>query len=217
MKFKDTLEYESKSFSSLENLKESLSSGLSDVQLWNQIRRGSSDAMVKLYKRHYHILYSYGLKTCKDKDLAKDSIQEIFTNIWSSHTSLNKVRNIRSYLLQSLWNKLVRGMKRDEKSSSIYDDKVYSIEPVFSVEHTIINEETSSSRSNKLRESISHLSKSQKEIIFMIFYEGLSYKEIAESKSVNYQSVKNLAFKALNKLRVHATNIAVSFLFLIAS
>ncbi|MDP4679972.1 MAG: sigma-70 family RNA polymerase sigma factor [Cyclobacteriaceae bacterium] len=213
MGFSDVLEDNSQSTSSLQELKDSLSSDLSDVQLWNQIKSGKSDAMVKLYKRHYHILYSYGLKTCKDKDLTKDSIQEIFTNIWASHSSLNKVRNIRSYLLQSLWNKLVREMKKNDKSISLYDEKVYSIEPVFSVEHRIINEEGNSSRSKRLNDSIALLSKSQREIIFMIFYEGLSYKEIAEKKSVNYQSVKNLVFKAINNLRENVTKIAVAFLY----
>ncbi|MCG8318553.1 MAG: sigma-70 family RNA polymerase sigma factor [Cytophagales bacterium] len=185
----------------LSALKESLSNELSDVQLWNMIRKGDADAMVKLYKRHYHILYAYGVKTCHDKDLTKDSIQEVFTNIWASRSSLNKVKKVRSYLLQSLWNRLVRELKKTSKRSDIFNNQVYQSEQIFSFEHQLIDSEHNNERLKKLDQSVSSLSKSQKEIIFLIFYEGLSYKEIAERKSVNYQSVKNLSHKAIKKLR----------------
>lgn len=185
----------------LSALKESLSNELSDVQLWNMIRKGDADAMVKLYKRHYHILYAYGVKTCHDKDLTKDSIQEVFTNIWASRSSLNKVKKVRSYLLQSLWNRLVRELKKTSKRSDIFNNQVYQSEQIFSFEHQLIDSEHNNDRLKKLDQSVSSLSKSQKEIIFLIFYEGLSYKEIAERKSVNYQSVKNLSHKAIKKLR----------------
>ena len=185
----------------LSALKESLSNELSDVQLWNMIRKDDADAMVKLYKRHYHILYAYGVKTCHDKDLTKDSIQEVFTNIWASRSSLNKVKKVRSYLLQSLWNRLVRELKKTSKRSDIFNNQVYQSEQIFSFEHQLIDSEHNNERLKKLDQSVSSLSKSQKEIIFLIFYEGLSYKEIAERKSVNYQSVKNLSHKAIKKLR----------------
>ena len=185
----------------LSALKESLSNGLSDVQLWNRIRKGDADAMVKLYKRHYHILYSYGLKTCHDKDLTKDSIQEVFANVWASRSSLTKVKKVRSYLLQSLWNKLVRELKKSSRLSEIFYNQVYQSEQIFSFEHQLIDRENNNERLKKLDKSVSLLSKSQKEIIFLVFYEGLSYKEIAERKSINYQSVKNLFHKAIKKLR----------------
>lgn len=185
----------------LSALKESLSNELSDVQLWNMIRKENSDAMVRLYKRHYHILYSYGVKICHDKDLTKDSIQEIFTNIWTYRSKLNKVKKVRSYLLQSLWNKLMREMKKNSRTTDIFDNQVYKPDPVFSFEYQLIDTENEKERLKKLNNAVSSLSKSQKEIIFLIFYEGLSYKEIAERKSVNYQSVKNLSHKAIKKLR----------------
>ena len=186
---------------SLTALKNSFSNGLSDVQLWNRIRSGDSNAMIELYKRHYRILYAYGVKICHNEDLTKDSIQEIFTNIWASGSSLSKVRKVRSYLFQSLWNKLVREMKKTSRLSEIFNNQVYQYEPVFSFEHQLIEGENDHERLKKLDKSVSSLSKSEKEIIFLVFYEGLSYKEIAERKSINYQSVKNLMHKAIKKLR----------------
>ncbi|MDN5210460.1 sigma-70 family RNA polymerase sigma factor [Fulvivirgaceae bacterium BMA12] len=203
--------------SDLSALKESLNtSDLSDVQLWDMIRKEDTGAMVKLYKRHYHILYAYGVKVCQDKDLTKDSIQEVFTNIWASRARLSKVKKVRSYLLQSLWNKLMRELKKTSRTSDIYNNKVYQYEPVFSFEYQLIDREKSDEQLAKLDKSVSSLSKSQKEIIFMVFYEGLSYKEISERKSINYQSVKNLSHKAIKKLRemIIAVIIMIAYFFI---
>ena len=202
------------SSTNLSALKESLSADeLSDAQLWDRIRNDDPEAMVKLYKRHYHILYAYGVKICHDKDLTKDSIQEIFTGIWASRGRLNKVKKVRSYLLQSLWNKLVGELKKTSRRNEIFDVQVYQHEPVFSFEHQLIDRETNCEQLEKLNKSVSALSKSQKEIIFLVFYEGLSYKEIAERKSINYQSVKNLAHKAIKKLREIIVGLIVAVIY----
>ncbi|MDN5204244.1 sigma-70 family RNA polymerase sigma factor [Fulvivirgaceae bacterium BMA10] len=185
----------------LDSLKKDLSIELTDVELWNLIRKDDSEAMIKLYKRHYHILYSYGMKICRSKELTKDCIQEIFTNIWASRRTLNKVKIVRSYLLQTLWNKLVGELKKNSKRNDIIQKQVYQSDIIFSHEDKLIDEENESELMKRLSNSISSLSKSQKEMIFMLFYEGLSYKQIAEKKSVNYQSVKNLSHKTIKKLR----------------
>ena len=199
----------------LSELKDSLHTELSDVQLWNMIRKDDAEAMVKLYKRHYPILYSYGLKTCHDKDLTKDSIQEVFTGIWSSRQNLNQVKKVRSYLLQSLWNRLVKELKKNAKSGDLESSSVYQTETIFSIEQELVAADRQNEKLRKLNQSMAALSKKQREIIFMLFYEGMSYKEIAEQKSVNYQSVKNLAHKTMNKLRemVLSLMLFLSFAF----
>jgi len=50
---------------------------------------------------------------------------------------------------------------------------------------------------------MSCLSSRQVLILKLHFYEGLSYEQIAERLSMNYQSVNNLAFRTIMRLRSH--------------
>lgn len=202
-----------KSPSDLDKLKGSLSDTLSDIDLWNSIRTGNSESIVKLYKRHYHILYSYGVKTCADSELTKDCIQELFAKIWASRSSLSKVKKVRSYLLQSLWNALIREKKKSARNQDEFNDQAFQFDVVFSFEQTLINNEEEKMRNERIEKSLSVLSKNQKEVIYMLFYEGLSYKEIALKKSINPQSAKNIVHRAIQKLRSAIVSITTLVFF----
>lgn len=195
-----------------DKLKNSLSENVSDADLWNSIRSGNTESIVKLYKRHYHILYSYGMKTCADSELTKDCIQELFAKIWASRNNLNKVKKVKSYLLQSLWNALIKEKKKNARNRDGIEGEEFQFDVVFSFEQTLIDKEEEKIRHEKIEKSLSTLNKNQKEVIYMLFYEGLSYKEIALRKSINPQSAKNIVHRAIQKLR--STIIAVIALVL---
>ncbi len=48
---------------------------------------------------------------------------------------------------------------------------------------------------------MSNLTSRQILILKLRFYEGLSYEQIADKLSMNYQSVNNLAFRTIMRLR----------------
>ena len=45
------------------------------------------------------------------------------------------------------------------------------------------------------------LSSRQREAIFLKFYEEMDYQEVAAAMDINYQSVRNLIFNGIKKLR----------------
>ena len=46
-----------------------------DRLLWKRMQEGDREALATLFRRHYSILYDYGLKFSQQEELAKDSIQ----------------------------------------------------------------------------------------------------------------------------------------------
>lgn len=55
-----------------------------DLHLWQEFKKGSESAFAKIYEDYASGLYSYGLKVVYNKELVKDSIQDLFVEIWSS-------------------------------------------------------------------------------------------------------------------------------------
>jgi RNA polymerase sigma-70 factor (ECF subfamily) len=69
------------------------------------------------------------------------------------------------------------------------------------VESAIIDKEIADSQINILRKAIAVLSKRQQEAIQLRFYQGLSNDQIAELMEMNYQSVSNLLYTALCRIK----------------
>ena len=172
----------------------------SDENLWNELRNGSEKALEIIYQKNYQILFSFGFKLTFDKEIVKDEIQELFTNLWNNHHNLSQVKKIRAYLLKALYNSLIKqGKKSSKEVLSNYDEGKYQV--IFSIEHAIIELEGRELKSKKLETGINQLSNREKEIIYLFFYEGYSYKQIEELTDLKYQSIKNLMYRALQRLK----------------
>ena len=54
---------------------------MEDVALWNLVLEGDMKAMSVLYKRHYDLLFNFGLKYVQNDDFVKDCIQDVFVKL----------------------------------------------------------------------------------------------------------------------------------------
>jgi RNA polymerase sigma factor (sigma-70 family) len=86
-----------------------------------------------------------------------------------------------------------------------FKPEVRGFEILSSFEDAIILEETSIQQLELLRKAISDLSKRQREVIFLKFYNELSYKEVAVVMEVSVEAVYNLMTKAIDSLRTAMT------------
>ncbi len=71
----------------------------------------------------------------------------------------------------------------------------------FSIEKITLEKQISEEKGLKLRKTLSLLSKRQKEIIYLKYYQHLDHGQIAELMNINRQSVYNLLHEAIQKLR----------------
>ena len=53
----------------------------------------------------------------------------------------------------------------------------------------------------QLKAGLSEVSDRQREVLFLRYYEGLTYEEISEVMDLQYQSIRNLVSRALKKLK----------------
>jgi RNA polymerase sigma-70 factor (ECF subfamily) len=173
--------------------------------LWLQFKNGNKDAFAELYHSHIKSLIAYGSKLCADEELLKDNIQDLFIELWNSRENLAEPGCVKFYLFKALRYKLIRADKIHHSRQAFTENlpgaggAYESIEAP--VESAIIDKEISDSQINILRKSIAVLSKRQQEAIQLRFYQGLSNEQIAELMGVNYQSVSNLMYTALCRIK----------------
>ncbi len=197
-----------------------------DQILWKGLREGDKGMLLALYKKYYHSLLFIGLKEIKDAQLVKDSIQQLFLNLWEKRTSIEEARNIRSYIITSFLRKLNYDWKRSGKTGSlqvVWNN--FSEDPQPNPEEDLVRKDEQFHLFKLLMLHINELPNRQKELIVLKFYEGLSYDEIVLKTGLSHRTVYNKIHEGLKKLKLdlaathHAHKSALSSLitFLAAS
>jgi RNA polymerase sigma factor (sigma-70 family) len=169
-----------------------------DMELWSSAIAGDRDAFGLLFKRHYNLLYQYGIKVCPSSEVVEDSIQELFVELWQRKPT-QEITSIKAYFLQALKFKLYKTFRRQRVVINIEGHRTETFE--LSHETFLINEKDDEERAKQVLEAINKLPARQKEIIYLKIYKGLSYEEISVVMQLNYQVVRNLLCQSLKTFR----------------
>ncbi|MGA0557256.1 RNA polymerase sigma factor [Larkinella sp. VNQ87] len=171
------------------------------LELWHRSKAGDKLAFCQLAESQYRSLFSYATNFTTDREFIKDSIQEIFINIWEKRQTLT-IQFVSIYLFKSLRNQLLQEVRRSKQAVSVpYFQEVSQLSDWETIETTIERSEADTESQRRIREAIDALPKRQQEVVFLKFYKGLDNEQIAELMEINRQSVANLLYKALSALK----------------
>jgi RNA polymerase sigma factor (sigma-70 family) len=177
---------------------------LSDGELWELFKSGDKNAFHTIYESHADALYNYGMNFSGDNILVRECIQDLFVEIWNRKDYLGRTDNIRYYLLKSLRRRIFAGTREQKKwLFDGYGEKfsIISLLNRRSLEIFNENEYSGSDIRKKLSSAIEILPLRQKEALFQIYFEKLSYEEAASVMDVNIKTVYNLVWRGIEKLR----------------
>lgn len=177
---------------------------LSQVETYwlQQLQQNSEQALATLMKHYYTDLYNYGARFSPDEALIKDCIQEVFISLWQRRETVGAILSLRYYLLRAVKNKVLKALYyNDRKAGPEHLQMAYDFSHEFSIEKIIIEKQISEEKAEKLKRTLSQLSKRQKEVIYLKFYQHLDHGQIAELMNISRQSVYNLLHETIQKLR----------------
>jgi len=174
---------------------------IKDEVLWNSFKKGNELALSMLYKKYVQGLYDYGMNTSKDHDMVLDCLQELFLRLWTKRESVSDIRAVRPYLYKSFRRLLIHQLVEQRKLLTFLAGQATAFEFTLSIESTMIDDELKAERIKKLQSCIQSLTKGQREVIYLKFFNELSYREIADITEMQVDSVYNLVSKAIELLR----------------
>jgi RNA polymerase sigma factor (sigma-70 family) len=169
-----------------------------NITLWESFRTGDKEAFAELFRANYEALFRFGSKFTTDKDLLEDCIQDLFVEIWQSRSKA-PVISVRAYLLKSLKYKLLKAFRRKGSQLPLADNGEIVFE--WSHETILIMEQEEAEKKKRVADALSRLSSRQKEIIYLKYYQNLSYDEVSEIMNINYQVARNLLYQAIRSMR----------------
>ncbi len=166
---------------------------------WRNFKGGDFASLGIFFETHYQELYYYGIKLVAMPELVKDTIQDLFADVWERRSKMTSVENFKAYLIISLRRELIRRINKARKESAA--ELPASFQFPFLQEDFIINNEENQEHSRLLAQSLEGLTERQREVILLRFFHGLEFQEISKVLEMNLQSVRNLLFRALEKIR----------------
>lgn len=186
--------------------------GRSDTEVWNLFRSGSEAAFEFIYQQYFDKLYNYGCQFTQDHALVEDVLQELFMELRRRCSHLSETDNILPYLYSAFRRKLIRARNKQSRFKSMDQQQSFSIVSA-TAEEAIIDRETEAEARMKLKKGITGLSERHREIIFLFYYENLSYEEIQQIQGFdNIKSARNLLYKALQSLRKKLSSLPILLL-----
>jgi len=171
-----------------------------DSTIWINFVKGDKATFAYLYNKYIQELYNYGFKICRDEELVKDCIQEVFVNIYLNRENLSQPKNIKFYLMLALKRVVIKKMV--QKRKNIYhDDFEPFFEPDLSIESNIVTQEGAEEQKAQMKELLDNLPSKQKEAVYLRFVEGLDYEEISEVLKVTIESARKQIYRAVKSMR----------------
>ena len=170
-------------------------------KLWSALRSGDKDAFIELYDKFYQRLYIYGFKIARNKELVKDCIQDMFLQIWQKRDNLPKVESLEPYLLTYLRRKIYKELRKEENLSA--ETYIPESEDA-SYEDLLLRNESLKEKREELNIKLNNLTPTQRDILKMLYYEGMSHDEIADYTSSSKRTIYNHIYQAFETLKKNA-------------
>ena len=168
----------------------------SDEELWEQFTTGHKAPFEQLYFRYVNVLYDYGAKISRDKQLAEDCVQDLFTYFWQRQHELPLVKAVKPYLLVSLKRRV------HHKLNGKQSDALNSYEPLDAEAHGFVPTAAENPDDTiYIKEAFEQLSEKQKEVLYLRFYNKLSFEEVAEVMGVQVKAIYKLSARAISVLK----------------
>lgn len=179
-----------------------------DSTLISSYQNGCENALATLIEKHQKELFSFIYFKLMDEDLANDIFQDTFMKIivtlkekryndegkfivWAKRIAHNLI--IDHFRLKTKYQKV---------SETTYENEDFSIldlikEPSQSIEDMLVTEQIHAD----LYKMLLHLPENQQEVIRLRFFDGLSFKEIAEHTNTSINTTLGRVRYALINLR----------------
>lgn len=135
-------------------------------------------------------LYRFILKTIKDKDTARDLVQDTFEKLWLKVSDVEST-NAKSYMFTTAYRTMIDFIRREKKKEK-WDDSFEGIGAEKGQNHDL---------KQILNEAVDKLPADQRSVILLRDYEGYDYKEIGEITGLSESQVKVYIFRARQFLK----------------
>jgi RNA polymerase sigma-70 factor, ECF subfamily len=161
----------------------------SDRQLIADVAGGSEVAFKQVYDRFAERIYRYAYSILRGRHLAEEVVQETMIAIWKGAPRFAGRSKVSTWVLGIARNQAYSLIRKETRTKTLPEGFVVEPDPA-----PVIH------RQEQVARALERLSRDHREVVFLTFYEGLSYREIASMLGIPTGTVKSRMFHAKKQL-----------------
>ena len=174
-----------------------------DKSLIVAIRSGDYDAFTLLYNKYIQPLTQYGLKFMADLPAVEDCLHDVFVWLWANRHKLDMHTSVKSYLFKAVRTTMLHWLQKQNRLRGLNpgEEPGYLFELQLTPETRVLNNESQRQLRQQIEGVLTNLTAKQKEVIYLRYYEGLNFEEIARNMNLSVKACYKLMGRAITILR----------------
>ncbi|MCU6603354.1 sigma-70 family RNA polymerase sigma factor [Peribacillus frigoritolerans] len=161
------------------------------IKLVKKAQKGDDKAFIKLFQQYEEDIYRMAYVYVKNESDALDVVQEVAYRSFKKIETLKNPEYFKTWLIKIAITCSIDLVRKNKN--------VVQLKPEY--DECISFEDGDIPLSITLQELLDQLNEDEKSIVILKFYEGYSFKEIADLLNMPIGSAKSVLYRALGKLR----------------
>lgn len=174
-----------------------------DTELVRQLRAGNDDALAVIVDRYQRLVLSVALRIVKNQCEAEDVVQTVFVDIFKSVEQFDPSRGtLKTWLLQFAYSRSINRRRYLEQRQFYSRMDLDEVDPLrFSVGSVRADALSSKEAGLLVREALGSLNAKQQTAIELVYFQGLTLEEAAQTTGETLPAVRHHYYRGLIKLR----------------
>jgi RNA polymerase sigma factor (sigma-70 family) len=177
--------------------------GVRDRDLIRRIERADEDAFRALFHRYSPSAMALAKRVIRQPFFAEEIVQEAFLAVWREPQRYDEQRgSVRSWLMGMVHHRAVDAVRREESQRRRAEDAVAS-DPVVVADpaESVVEELGLPEERKAVRSALDELPAEQRQVIELMYFDGLSQSRVAERLGLPLGTVKSRTLLGMRRLR----------------
>jgi RNA polymerase sigma-70 factor (ECF subfamily) len=174
-----------------------------DRELVARVARGDEDAFRDLFERYAPVANALALRVVRQRHLAEEIVQEAFASVWRNPQGYDGARgSVRAWLMGTVHHRAVDLVRREEAHRRRAEATIAEAGPELAdPTDDIVAELDRPDERRAVREALGLLPSEQRDVIRLMYFDGLSQSQIAEATGLPLGTVKSRTLLGMRRLR----------------
>ena len=174
-----------------------------DRQLVRRIEGGDEEAFRSLFASYAPFAMAVAVRVVRQTQLAEEIVQEAFLTLWRNPSVFDERRgSVKAWLMTMVHHRAVDVVRREEAQRRRSDEMVVGIrEETEDPTDAVVESVAAPAERDAIRTALLSLPKDQREVLELMYFDGLSQSQVAERTAVPLGTVKSRALLGMRRMR----------------
>jgi RNA polymerase sigma-70 factor (ECF subfamily) len=182
------------------------SAPVQEAEWIRQIGRRDRAAFERFYASYGPRVFRFVVRMLRDEDRAEELVNDVMVEVWKSADRFQGRSSVSTWVFGIARHRALNAVRGKRIETTPLDEGIQAEDEAETAEMSVHRKSVKA----RLRKALDALSPEHREVVELTFFQGLSYKEIAQVVGCPENTVKTRMFHARKKLKPLLAEVRLS-------